>query len=379
MRRTVGIDAANQIYRDRVFASFWTVRYFRDSQPEEYFVVLRPDGTLHSVHHTLAEATPGANLSKEDAQSRAAAFLRGDKGFDLAQWKVVATQSDKRQARTDHTFTWEQIAALDPVPPGAEGAHVRAELQVQGDEVSGYRIFIHVPEEWERQQNQTTLAGMAKGIGLMALVSGLAVVVLIAFFRSLGRPEIAAVPWRSIAMSSLAVLVAAVATFATSAPQYLANYRTALPFRTYVATSVILLSLSATAIYTGVFFLSGLAWLFLSRGYGVERLPGFGAKPPIYYRDALVVALAGGATLLGLGRLPDLLARTWPAPQHALLANVPGGLDATWLAMHARGRCGNAQFGGRRIAGAGFLGFCVVLFAARVGRRSTAAGCVGPC
>ena len=84
-------------------SAFWTTRFFRDSQKEEYLVVLLPGGALHALHHTLAETTPGANLSKEEALARAEAFLRDTKNFDLAQWKLVESQSDKLPARTDHT------------------------------------------------------------------------------------------------------------------------------------------------------------------------------------------------------------------------------------------------------------------------------------
>ena len=116
LRRTIGIAAANRIYRDQVPSAFWTIRYFRDSQNEEYMVVLKPDGSLHSVHHTVDEKAPGANLSKEEAQARAEVFLRDRKGVNLADWNLVETHTDKKPARTDHFFEWEQKAALDAAP-----------------------------------------------------------------------------------------------------------------------------------------------------------------------------------------------------------------------------------------------------------------------
>ena len=64
LRRVIGIAAANRIYREQIPSAFWTIRYFRDSQNEEYFVVLKSDGSLHSIHHTLDEKAPGANLSR---------------------------------------------------------------------------------------------------------------------------------------------------------------------------------------------------------------------------------------------------------------------------------------------------------------------------
>ena len=337
LRRSVGIAGANRIYRDTVPSAFWTTRFFRDSQKEEYLVVLMPGGELHALHHTLAETTPGANLSKEEALALAEAFLRDTKNFELAQWKLVESQSDKLPARTDHTFVWEQMTPVGSVPgPGAaEGARVRATLKVQGEEASGYRIFVHVPEEWRREQTQTTLGETMRTIGLGILAAAFGIAVLVQFFRSLKTGEVAAVPWRRLARWSLAVLVASLATYATLEPQYLATYRTDLPFRTFLGTTIIVLSLGAMLFYSVSVFLFGLAWIFLSRTYGAHRLPVGGGMPAAYYRDALVAGVCGSAILLGLRRLPDIAARLWPVARISFPASVPDMLDTRWPAVHA--------------------------------------------
>ncbi len=123
LRRSVGVEGVNRIYRDQVPSAFWTVRYFRDSQKEEYLVVLRPDGALHSVHHVLPEAAPGPSLSDDQAIARASAFLHDEKGLDLAQWKLVGNTSQTLPARTDHTFTWEHTAPLAPPQASDGGAY----------------------------------------------------------------------------------------------------------------------------------------------------------------------------------------------------------------------------------------------------------------
>ncbi len=336
LRRSIGVErGVNRIYREEIPSAFWVVRYFRDSQKEEYLVVLLPDGGLHAVHHTVAEAAPGATLTKEDALARAATFLHDMHGFDLSQWKLVEAQSDKLPARTDHGFTWEQTAALNPTAEGVEGAHIRVELRVQGDEVSGYRIYIHVPEEWVRKQNQSTLAGTAQGIGLAALIAAFGISVLVIFVRNLKQPAVAAVPWRRLAEWSLAVLIASLATFATMVPQYLFGYPTDQPFQTFVGMRVIQLFLSATLLYSLVFFLFGLSWFFFARSNaneGTERLPDWRHVPALYYRDAFLVGLCGCATLAGVHRLADLVERLWPVARHAIGASAPDGLDAYWPA-----------------------------------------------
>src|SRR5262249_59672579 len=82
-------------------------------------------------------------------------------------------------------------------------------------------------------------------------------------------------------------------------------------------------------------FLFGLAWFFLSRAFGEERLPGWRGMPVAYYRDAFVLALGGSGLLAGLGCLPYLVARVWPTTSKELPASLPGGLDFYLPGAHA--------------------------------------------
>jgi hypothetical protein len=335
LRRSIGLEAANRVYRDEVPAAFWTARYFRDSQKEEYFIVLRPDGTLHSVHHTLAEAAPGANLTKDEAQARAESFLRDSKKIDLNRWKLVEAQSKKLPSRTDHSFIWEETQPLNPSPPGAEAAHVRISLAVQGDEVSGYRIFIHLPEDWVRKQNESTLANTAQTVLLLSLIGGFGLATLIIFLRNLKSSQIAAVPWRRIALWSLVVLAASLLKFATLEPLYLLMYRTEQSFGTFVGTLLIGQALSAALFYSATILLLGLGFFFLVRGYGSDCLPLSHSLSGAYYRDAILVMLSGWAVFAGLHRLRDLAAAIWPVAHYAFPASVAEGLDANWPAVNA--------------------------------------------
>ncbi len=332
LRRSIGIEAANRIYQEQVPAAYWTVRYFRDSEREEYVVVLRTDGALHTVRHTLAEEAPGANLTKEEAQARAEAYLLQAKTLDLGQWNLIENRSEKRPARTDHLFTWEQMAALSSLD-GDEGAHVRMEVQVQGDEASGYRVFIHLPEEWVRKQNEETLAGTVQSNGFLALIGAFGVAVLVAFVRHLRQPSAAAVPWRRLAKWSLPVLAAFVVTVLTRIPQYLAGYPTQNSFSNYLGMTGIGLVLSSAVLYAAVVVLWGLAWFFLARGYGSERLPGWRWMPPLYYRDALLVGLCGFGIAAGMARLREVVAQLWPVGQYGFPASVPANPDAALPAL----------------------------------------------
>ncbi len=325
LRRAIGIAAANRIYRDQVPSAFWMVRYFRDSQKEEYRVVLKPDGSLHSIHHILDENAPGANLSKEAALAAAEAFLRANKGVNLADWNLVEAQADKKPARTDHTFEWEQKAALDGSQESA-GAHVRMQLQVQGDEVSGYRIFIKIPQVWRDAESRNTPAQLAQSFGIAGGIGIALVAVLVIFLRSLKSPDVARVPWQGLAKVSIPMLAAGIAIYVNRAPQLLLNYPTATPLATFYVTLAITLIFVAALYLAGAVLLLGFSWFFAERAFGAGRIPGWREMNAAYFRDAFFVASFGSAAVLGLNRLPALFAR-WPLLRHSLGTSVPDSLD----------------------------------------------------
>lgn len=362
LRRAIGIAAANRIYRNDVPSAFWTIRYFRDSQPEEYFVVLKPDGSLHSIHHTLDEKASGANLSNEEARARAEAFLRDRKGVNLADWNLVETHADKKPARTDHNFEWEQKTALDAAlgQPAAAGAHIRLQLQVQGDEVSGYRVYIKIPETWLDAESRNTPAQLAQRYGL-ALGSGVALIaVLVIFLRNLKSPDVARVPWRALGKLSAWMLLASMVISVSRLPQILQSYETATPLVIFYVTRLISVLFLAAIFVAAALLLPGLAWFFLERVFGPGCIPTWREWKPEYFRDAFCVAVFGSGAAMGLNRLPAVFSR-WPLLRHTLAPDVPGNLD---LLNPAAGALASAIAGG--FLGVGLLGLAVGLIAAYV-------------
>jgi len=290
---------------------------------------LKPDGSLHSVHHTLDEKAPGTNLSKEEAQARAEVFLRDRKDVNLQDWNLVETHSDKKPTRTDHFFEWEQKAALDAAAgqPVAAGAHIRMQLQVQGDEVSGYRIFIKIPETWRDAESRKTPAQLAQSFGRVGGIAVALIAVLVIFLRSLKSPDVARVPWRQLGKLSVLMLLAGIATYVNRAPQLLMNYTTASPLATFYIILFITMIFIVAIYLAGAVLLLGLSWFFLERAFGPGRIPAWRGINAAYLRDAFCVALFGSAAVMSFNRLPALFAR-WPLLRHSLGASVPGNLDA---------------------------------------------------
>jgi hypothetical protein len=304
------------------------------------------------VHHTLEEKTPGAKLAREEAQAKAETYLREEKKLDLQQWKLVDSSADARPARTDHHFVWEEKQAV--AGSGTDAAHVRAELNVLGDEVSGYRVFVKIPEQWERDQKKRTLPRVLRTVWTVALFAGLGVAALVLFFKNLRQQT---VPWRRMAKWALAALAgSALATF-SNLPSVMATYPTAIPLATFKAIMSVSLFLAVLFGFASAAVLLGLAWFYLARAFGEQKLPGWSRQPAGYYRDALILGVSGTAALAGLGRLSYLASQALPTLMRSLEAAVPSNLDAYLPAAEAIGHALSTGIMATALAGlaAGFI------------------------
>jgi membrane protease YdiL (CAAX protease family) len=316
LRRRMSISQINDIYATRVPGALWRVRYFRDAQPEEYAVTLKPDGSPHGFWHTLPEAAKGANLSKEGAEQIAQTYLRDKKQIDLSGWTRVEANSDKRPDRTDTTLTWQQNAPLDPTAAAKDSsdhAYSRIELKVLGDEPADYRTYIKIPDEFVRRQEEQTLPRTLILVAQAAVGLGLIIAVLVLFFKRL-KQQTSPVPWRRLlGWGGIGITAAAVSFFlGHGIPGILEQYATAVPMRLFFGTIAVAIFLIAVASLGLLLLLFGFAWSFGARAFGEEQLPTWLGMPANYYRDAFWLAVGGSAVLIGVRRILDFASAWWP-------------------------------------------------------------------
>jgi len=311
------------------------VRYCRDSQPEEFAVILRPDGSLHSVHHTLAEETPGASLTKEEAKARAEEFLAEEKKIDLKAWTLVESSSDKKPHRIDHSLTWQQNMPLDAgsasVYNAADHAYARIDVLVLGDEVTNYRTYIKIPDEWVRKQKELTPFRTIVNFGIPGLFFGwLGITALIVFLKNFKSETARAIPWKRIGFWSLWGLCGYLAVFAFGSriADFLNLYDTSNPLKFTYAGIAIAVLLGAPLYFSGIALLFGITWYYANRAFGEDRLPSWAGMPGSYYRDALWIGLGGAASLLGLERLLAVASTHWPTVHRSLEASFGSDFDA---------------------------------------------------
>jgi len=336
LRRRMPVAEINKIYAQPVPGALWRIRYFRDLQPEEYAVTLRPDGSVHAFRHTLAEETKGANLSKEDALAIAQKYLTEQKQIDLSGWKLVDANSEKRPNRTDHSLTWQQNAPLDPETKSStagsaeDHAYARMDLEVLGDQPANYRTYVKIPEEFERQQQDRTLARALVLVGQIIVYVGLVVAVLVFYFKRLRAQPPVRVPWRRLMYTGLAGLAFFVLSFllGRGIPALLAQYPTSMPMRLFLATSGVGIFILAVLVLGGVVLLFGLAWHFAARAYGEDAMPSWFAMPGVYYRDAFLIGACGTAALIGLEKLLAVISEHWFTVHRGTPASFGDSFDA---------------------------------------------------
>ena len=342
LRQRLGTARVNEIYAQHVPAALWRVRYFRDSQPEEFAVILRPDGTLHSLRHTLAEEAPGSSLTKEEAVARSQKFLNDEKKIDLKDWELVDSASDKKPHRTDHTLSWQQKTPLDPGASGASGDHAyaRIELQVLGDEITNYRTYIKIPDAWRRAHGERSLVRALLSFGVpMLFFVGLGLTGLILFLKNLKSETAGSIPWKRIILWSLWGFAGYVLilTFGDRVPNFLNSYDTAVPMKMFFGFLAIGTLIGGPLYLGGIALSFGAAWYFAVKAFGKERLPGWLRMPSAYYRDALFIGLGGTAGLLGLERLLAAGSTHWSTAHRYLDVVFGQNFDAVFPAVSVLG------------------------------------------
>ena len=162
------VAVVNRLYQEDLLASLWVTRFFRYGEKEEYRVAVHPeDGSLYSINHLLAEEAEGADLEEAQAQAIAVEHLRSF-GLDPERLELKEASSEKLPNRRDHRFVFE---AAEGDERNVDELRYRVRVNVAGDEpVSIYR-FLKVPEDWQRErQESTTLKTALSGL-LIVLIA----------------------------------------------------------------------------------------------------------------------------------------------------------------------------------------------------------------
>jgi membrane protease YdiL (CAAX protease family) len=190
LEREAGLERANSIIGTQVRLWRWSYRWFQPGQKEEYRVDITPTGEFVGFEHLLPEDAARPAASADQARALAEAFLRARAGRDPASLDFVESSEVQRPHRTDRVFTWKDRNF------NLHDATSRVEIDVNGNEVAGYREYLRIPEQWtrdyERLRSKNDMAEYADTAAVVALMLGLLAILILRVRRQDVRWRLAA-------------------------------------------------------------------------------------------------------------------------------------------------------------------------------------------
>jgi hypothetical protein len=301
LRRVVGADAADRIVRERKPTAAWLTRFYRPLEKEEWRIFLDESGAVARRDHLLDERSPGDRLTAGEARHRAETALTA-RGMTL-----VDSSEERRDKRTDWSFVFE-----DPQFHAGD-ARARESVELHGGEISNFRRFLKLPEDWLREFQKPSLRNFV----VPALIGSLALPLLIIFLRRLGSRE-TVFHWRAYALvGGSALLLTAVAAL-NQLSAAMMGYDTATPEQNYVTQYFIARVVMVVFAGAGIFALALAVDVFRQAAIGRAPL----GRPSMARAVGVAALLAGSSRAIGwaMDRVPG--------PRPSLPVWNTGGLDA---------------------------------------------------
>ena len=246
LERTQGLERMNDLTHGPIRLWRWTHRWFKAQQKEEYQVDVTPTGDVVGFNHEMEEKAAGANLDPAVARNLAENFLREGMKQDMNGLEFVETATTKRPARTDHSFTWKEKSV------NLGDGSLRIEVEVDGDQVAGYREFVKVPDQWSRDyKTLRSRNDSAQNIDqlFMYLLLGAMLIILVLRIRDRDVPVRMAVTFALV--GTILYLLGNINNF--SLEKF--GYRTTDPYSSFLVGYILLAILSSLGVGVFIFFL----------------------------------------------------------------------------------------------------------------------------
>jgi hypothetical protein len=304
-----GIDGLNSMYGSQIRPLSWQVRYFKPLQKEEYRVAVDPgDGQVVAFQRLLPETAGSADLELAGAREISASFLRGH-GYDLRQFDLKETRSERPRQRRDSSFVWE---AREGTQGAIGGARLRLETGVLGDKIGLWSQYVKIPEEWQRNRERQSFYSIAI-IGIRAaFFVALACLAIMSLIRGIRRGLIR---WNlAVKIASGAVLLELISLI-NSYPKLMFQYDTQMEMRVYVLSSLV----------GGVLMLIGIG---LAAAFAAATIMSCFPDTPALFRRENRMIWGRDAVVASMATLGVVMAMQWVASQidyrATRLALVPG-------------------------------------------------------
>jgi membrane protease YdiL (CAAX protease family) len=246
MRNGMHMPQLLDLFRNRIEAGTWVVRFFTPMKKEEIFIEVDPrTSRVVSYHRYQDEGNLGRTLPQDAALTLArrafATFSLDERNFDLKE--ALSFQQPRRRDWLFH---------FDEKTPIANGAYRRVTVRVGGGAVTQFNKTIKIPESVYRDATTQTLLNLVlfvvKIVGMVGLLA-LVITGLIMATRAHG------LPWRRALRWTLILAVIPIAGFAARSESLLFGYSTTIAWETF-AVGVVTEFIREVGLQVGVMFLA---------------------------------------------------------------------------------------------------------------------------
>lgn len=144
----------NNFLNTHLMPPHWMTRFVKFTGPiieraEEYQTFIGHDGNIIRTRHQLPETRSGAHLEEEQARTIVHNELKNYFNLDHMQLKEISAIATKHPMRKDWIFEFSDEKNY-PLKTG----QARIAISVAGDTVNDAYRYIHIPEEWEREERK---------------------------------------------------------------------------------------------------------------------------------------------------------------------------------------------------------------------------------
>ena len=242
----VSIAEIQKIFREKIEAGTWMVRFFTPQKKEEVFVEVDPrTSRMVGYHKYQDEANAGPSLSQAAALALARrAFVRY--GLDPKAFELKESLSYLQPKRLDWLFHFDERQALGPE------AYRRVTVRVAGAEVTQFNKTIKVPERVYRDAVTQTLLNVVLFVLVIGGIVMLASIVIAGLVMASRRHGL---PWRRALRWTLVLSVFPVATTLAQYESMLFSYSTTVAWETF-RVSMITKFVTDIGLRVGLIFLA---------------------------------------------------------------------------------------------------------------------------
>ena len=296
------------VFRNRIEAATWTVRFFTPMQKEEYFVEVDPrTSRVLGFHKYQDERNPGPRLVQEQALPIATRAFAAY-GLDASRFELKEALSFQQPNRRDWLFHFQERTRI-----AAEG-YRRVTVRVAGDVVTQFNKSIKVPDVVYREP--TTLLNV-----LLVILRFTGTIFLLALIAT-GLVLVARkgrFPWKQALRWALLLSPIPIVLVLAQHEDSLFGYSTSVAWETFVITMVTQNAV-AIAFRIALLFLA-LAGLLAAIPYALDLLSREGRART--GRAAAVAAITAIAAIVIVRVALTMIGQLFPAAARVTGMNIP--------------------------------------------------------